>query len=298
MNIYRIGKKITNDTFRIRVTPELAEQLLKLNYKNQRTVRQQIVNTYAADMLAGNWRETASDQMRAEWDKQGNILYFFNGQHRLLAVVKSGQTVSFEVRWANEKDYEYMDQGSKRTTGDYIEGKYAKLVAAVIPMIIRRQRSNNFINISTLGKTGATTYVTRSDVLDFIKKYPEQVEIIRKYCGDASSVRIQLKSAPSREVGFLFWAMNIMWKPDDFEDFITDFKRNDPESKAIRIFIKWWREQASSRFKPNVETLTDGIIWTYKNFKKTRRETYPVKQTVGLTGDLMQELYEKRKNIL
>ena len=72
------------------ITPEIAKEWLKQNTQN-RNPSQQKVNTYAKDMADGNWRE----------HHQGIAFYangaIADGQHRLLAIVKSGVSVPMMV---------------------------------------------------------------------------------------------------------------------------------------------------------------------------------------------------------
>lgn len=73
------------------ITPNKAEQILRLHNKLNRNLRQRIVKKYAKDMLDGNWQLT----------HQG-IAFYFNGtladgQHRLAAIVLSGVDIQMSV---------------------------------------------------------------------------------------------------------------------------------------------------------------------------------------------------------
>ena len=72
------------------ITPEMAKEWLKQNTKN-RNVSQQKVNAYAEDMAKGNWHE---HHQGVAFYTDGTVA---DGQHRLLAVVKSGMSVSMMV---------------------------------------------------------------------------------------------------------------------------------------------------------------------------------------------------------
>lgn len=72
------------------LTPILAAKYLEKN-ANNRTISQALVDRYAADMAAGNWGVT---HQGIAFDNEGNLL---DGQHRCLAVIKSGATVQLMV---------------------------------------------------------------------------------------------------------------------------------------------------------------------------------------------------------
>ena len=79
------------------ITPDLAEELLKCNINN-RSVSSLLVAKYASDMASGNWAVT----------HQGIALYddytIADGQHRLLAIVKSNSTVQRLVSYNLPKE--------------------------------------------------------------------------------------------------------------------------------------------------------------------------------------------------
>lgn len=72
------------------VTPKYAEELLKMNTDN-RKVRQTKVDSLAESMKKGEW-ELSNDAIVIS---EGNVL--LNGQHRLLAVIKSGVPCNFII---------------------------------------------------------------------------------------------------------------------------------------------------------------------------------------------------------
>lgn len=81
----------------IKVSPSLAEHFLSKNLLN-RNISQQLVNKYATDMEKGNW----------EFTHQGIAFYeddtVADGQHRLLAIVKSKATVPMMITYGLKKE--------------------------------------------------------------------------------------------------------------------------------------------------------------------------------------------------
>lgn len=95
------------------ITPEIASQYLELNIGN-RLVRESTVKRYAIDMAAGHWRFTGEPIQFC-----GTKL--MNGQHRLMACVRSGASfTTLVVRNVDPDAFEVMDSGVKRTLGDVL----------------------------------------------------------------------------------------------------------------------------------------------------------------------------------
>lgn len=98
----------------VRITPSLAELMLETNIRNRR------VNERHADVLA---QVLASRDMRLNgetiiFSSDGHLL---DGQHRLLACVRSGVSFeSFVVFGISPKAFNTIDSGKSRGTGDVL----------------------------------------------------------------------------------------------------------------------------------------------------------------------------------
>lgn len=107
----------------------MAETYLKSNTKN-RGVTKERIQRYAESMRKGEW--TLSNDAIVFSDR--GIL--MNGQHRLMAVVQSGEACQFlVVRGLKEETFVNMDIGKNRSAGDIlsIQGvTNARLTASVI----------------------------------------------------------------------------------------------------------------------------------------------------------------------
>lgn len=99
----------------VEITPELAAQWLERNVQN-RTLRQHKVDTYAAAMLRGEWRESREP---IEFGENGDLI---NGQHRLSAVIKSSVTIRNPVRTDVPKsEMAVIDTGLSRKASDVLK---------------------------------------------------------------------------------------------------------------------------------------------------------------------------------
>lgn len=120
------------------VTPSIAAELLKSN-TNNRNITESRVNMYAKAMAEGAW-ELTGDTIKLSSD--GRLM---DGQHRLLAVVKSGKTVKFAIaHGVDPKAFDAIDTGKPRTAGDVliVDGvkRYARSTASVGRMMVSERR--------------------------------------------------------------------------------------------------------------------------------------------------------------
>lgn len=99
----------------ILVTPELAQKWLDTRYEAERRLRLGKVAAFARDMREGKWR-FIGDPIRFD-EANGNLV---DGQHRLQAVVDSGQPQLFPVLHIPFEDRAAIDTGTARTLGDVL----------------------------------------------------------------------------------------------------------------------------------------------------------------------------------
>ena len=164
------------------ITPEIAKEWLKQNTKN-RNVSNQKVNSYATDMANGNWHE----------HHQGIAFYsdgvVADGQHRLLAIVKSGVSVPMMVTFDVPRESAIgIDTHRARKTDDVlrITGRsewIGKNEAAIIKIMI------------SYGD-GSKASVSPSVIADFGERYKEEIQFAGREL--FSSTQRYITSAPIR----------------------------------------------------------------------------------------------------
>ncbi len=104
------------------ISPTLAFAYLKTN-KNNRNVREMVVDAYAREMLAGNW---VLQHQGIAFNENGDLV---DGQHRLRAIIKSGCTVVMTVtRGLPVNCVTGIDVGAKRHFQDVLQMQYADTV--------------------------------------------------------------------------------------------------------------------------------------------------------------------------
>ena len=92
----------------VRMTPDMARDILK-NNTNNRNVKRDRVSLYATEMEKGRWQLNGESIVI---DENGNLK---DGQHRLMAVVKSQCTVPMVVVTGVDADCSIYDRGSSRS---------------------------------------------------------------------------------------------------------------------------------------------------------------------------------------
>lgn len=145
---------------RVLITPSLANQYLESNVKN-RIINKNLVERYAKEMAEGRWYEDTYELIK--FSESGRLL---DGQHRLLALIKSKTSFYFHVvHGVKDAVFSVLDTGSKRTSGDTFhisEIKNGNQVSAIIQMYYR---------VGSSGLTGNDRYLSNQHL---ISKYNER----------------------------------------------------------------------------------------------------------------------------
>jgi hypothetical protein len=141
------------------ITPAKAVELLQANVKN-RNPKVMVVSKYARDMANGKWKNDTFELIKIS--KTGVIL---DGQHRLMAVVKSNVNVYFHiVDGLDDSILDVLDTGTVRNAADVFkinQVKYASLIPAVISFydMLKESRKGRSTNVS-IRKTNAALLET------------------------------------------------------------------------------------------------------------------------------------------
>tara|TARA_R100001129_G_scaffold8574_1_gene6072 strand:- start:18 stop:884 length:867 start_codon:yes stop_codon:yes gene_type:complete len=113
------------------ITPEYAQEILDQKNNNNRTIKQTNLNRLVKAIDNDEWQVT---NQGIAFDSEGNLL---DGQHRLLAIVKTGQALKIMVaRNMHPEIFNVVDTGTARMASDVLHisgcGNSSKTIAAAI----------------------------------------------------------------------------------------------------------------------------------------------------------------------
>ena len=147
----------------VQLTPDLAREFLSHNTKNYRGVRDPEVHSLAGVMRRGEW---VINNDAICFSEDGTMI---NGQHRCLAVIRSGVTVPILVmRGVAMVAADSMDTGRKRTPGQVL-AHHGYSNATELAGAIRSY--NNLIHGYNAGN------LTNPQILNFADKHHEVLRI-------------------------------------------------------------------------------------------------------------------------
>jgi len=142
------------------VTPEMAKELMQLNTGNFRKLDVNVVTKYANDMSAGAWM-TNGDTIKISGTK-----VLLDGQHRLMAIIKSGVTVQcLIVRDLTALVGHTIDDGKARTAAHWLAHnnvKNANKLAATAKMVVLYNKGYWALTGVDAGRTP-----TRTEIIEY-----------------------------------------------------------------------------------------------------------------------------------
>jgi hypothetical protein len=150
----------------IDLTPELAKSYLIHNVNN-RSVREGHMEALARDMAAGRWRVTGDS---IKFDTNNELV---DGQHRLLAVVKSNVTIRVLLVLGVEPDVRpVIDGQATRSAGDVLAirsggEKNISTLAAAARIALARENGS----WATVGNTRSQVF-SNVEIVDWLDQHP------------------------------------------------------------------------------------------------------------------------------
>lgn len=238
------------------VTPAMAEEWLGHNNRN-RHIRNAMVNAYARDMTAGRWELNGE---AIKFDTDGTLL---DGQHRLWAVIESGETIPMiVVDGLPAESQATMDSGVKRTAADVL-GLDGETNVNILAAIARRVVIYDQVNREHATASGRAA--TKAEIRAAVDTYPD----LRDAAGYAvtNSARVDLSASI---LGFCYWVLNRIDEQHAerfFDGLISgaDLARNNP----ILVLRNKLRDAASSTAKAPPHVL---IAYVFRAWNYTRAE--------------------------
>jgi hypothetical protein len=151
----------------VQMTPEWAKEILSTHNKSNRPVKNTAVAKLLKAIQNGEWRLT---HQGIAFDWHGNLI---DGQHRLIAISKSGITVPVLVTTnCDPSIFIACDIGTARTSSDVLSvngvtKNDATIIGAAIGIIIR------YTKCPTLVWVGKVAQVSHTEILDYYNDWHE-----------------------------------------------------------------------------------------------------------------------------
>lgn len=154
------------------VTPTMAKKLLEQN-KSNRNVRNRSVIKYANDMENGRCKTNTAECIKIAHD--GSII---DGQHRLLAIIKSNTAVLIHLATGLDREvFDVIDTGSNRSATDIflIDGiKYNQAIPSIIQMYFSLQLNTESAKLKSRAK------LTNAELLAFYHDDPKRWQFVAR----------------------------------------------------------------------------------------------------------------------
>lgn len=144
VSLVRLLDHPPTDPTRMFIDPPLAEAMLARNGINRR-IREDHVKKLAHSMAAGHWR------INGEMIRFADDQTLIDGQHRLLAVIRSGVTIeTFAFFGLDPKIMLTLDIGRSRTAADFLGMRGYKmpvLLSSTATLVLRYEHQNRMADI-------------------------------------------------------------------------------------------------------------------------------------------------------
>lgn len=235
------GKPFTDKTMRlgiVDVTPDKAREILTKQNTRNRSIRQTQVKKIASDMLENRWKLTSQ---AISIDKNGVLI---DGQHRLAAVVQSGQTVQMLFATDCEPDtFDVIDTGLGRTAADIVGlagAKYGPLIAAGIKTTTLYKEYPDRIWQNTMSATHSRICQIYNEAPDFYNTIACLTDRIRKTCNRVNPTATFVLLNLANESGYKF--------EDIYDDFFVKLASGENLQRGCPILC--YRQALFNGLKP------------------------------------------------
>lgn len=210
------------------ITPQLARNILA-NNKSNRHVNTTTVAHYADAISRGQW------ELNGEAIKIAHNGRLLDGQHRLMAVIKSGVPIqTLVIKGLSAEVFDTLDQGRVRTGGDLLSSMgvtHANSVSSII-LMYKRLDSDLMIGARANHKVAG---MTKRDILEEYKSKPHFWDTIVEF---SRKMYFKKRLFTTSEIGGIsaYLILNKNHRPSDVYSFFTQlFSRENVENSTIIV---------------------------------------------------------------
>lgn len=258
------------------VNPELAITWLEQNKRN-RDLRDSTVQKYAADMKSGRWKVVGD---AIQFDTSGSII---NGQHRLWAVVESGQTVKLLVMFnCDPEAINVMDDHLKRSLKDVAKIRKPGAVIGSTHTAIANMLIQTSIAATLVDRRAALSRVSRQAQLETLDRHMDAIMFTVHECIKTRRVRSLTVTSVLTVLTRAYYTQ----QHDDLRHFgkvllngITEQERD----RAVILLRNMLLQSAAAGTRPTADTI----------YRKTERalQAFVTGQVIGNLYEASEELF-------
>ena len=245
-----------------KINPTTAEKYLKRNVNNYRTMSRAKVNLYAAEMKAGKWQLNGEGIM---FDETGRLL---NGQHRLAAILVSGETVEMTVIRGVSDSVTIYDSGSNRSTMQIAK-------ASGCEDITNKEASCG------VAIAGRFQQISKGLVLDWLKDHHTEVKRAARACGATSSGNLSSRTSCILAAYMMlneqkpYYELEVFFRVFNTGNTIgADGYEPSPALVARRMFMERYKGSSGRSQMEQTEVLVLALLDFFK--KRKRQLNYKV----------------------
>lgn len=253
----------------VRVTPDMARDLLTRNIKN-RNVRPRAIPAWSEDMRRGRWLGINGETIKI--NVNGDLE---DGQHRLRSVIEADVPVDLLIAYGVPVGAQKtIDTGMKRSFADTLRLQYGVTNGSTLAALVRRVCA--WEHGARPG--GQNPYHSMPQLEETFEKYPELEDHVRTaqrvYDGTFHAVRTSI-------IGLCVWLFNRI-DEDDAEFFFDRWidGRGLEDDNAIMALRNRMIRVATDPHKPQERALAATVIKAWNFY----RDNTPVKVLMFRSG--------------
>lgn len=258
------------------VTPEKAKELLKRN-RNNRSISDPRVRQYAEDMTAGKWQMNGQAVVT---DINGDLK---DGQHRLMAVVRSGVSVPMLLVEGVDENVVTFDRGRVRSALDIIR-------FAGYDRIVCNTQTVGCAKLDRLLREG-TEVASDAWCKEWIDRHYAAVDVVAHLCSAKSSqaCRANVKFSPMMLA--IIYAYEAGISSDELSSFVeavrTGIVTSDDQTSAvvIRNDLMARRVPKNGAARSAWVVMFERAIYDYANHIPRRKSYVTTKDHMYMKGE-------------
>lgn len=251
---------------KIKLTPELAQELLGRNYPKNRKLSKSTVANYANDILDGRWNEEIAKVDQPLAISPPPERWLLNGQHRCAAVILANKSIKTYIEYdVPEELYKYFDGGRVRGAKDFLSMPDKTHAAALGKFICAIEDGVASLTSCVAGKlnTANNTTPTRTQIVNKTNKDPDYIQRLIRLGQKASSYLLNKRTPMSCAL----FIIDYVEKGDSIDSFVNELANPVPTSQPIIASRSYMiTKMTDKRFKFTTQWFMGCIFMTYEYF--------------------------------